>query len=119
MHEKNTLSNQKKDDTYPGIKNNSTSSIKTLTYLPDFTVDNLYYPRAAKNLGQQGTVWLCVELDETGSVLMTTVLSSSGFPVLDRAARETASGWDYSKLVDQTANRYRVTTKLTYKLQGD
>ena len=44
------------------------------------------YPMAAKELGQQGRVVLRVEVSPAGKPLNTTVLSTSGYPRLDKAA---------------------------------
>jgi TonB family protein len=46
------------------------------------------YPVIAKQMGQQGTVVLLLTGDTAGNVVSVEVKSSSGFPVLDRAATD-------------------------------
>lgn len=54
------------------------------------------YPRASRSLGEEGKVWLRVQVSEDGKPLQVLVDSSSGFQRLDRAARDTvASSWRF------------------------
>ena len=48
------------------------------------------YPDAARRLGAQGTVLLRLSVRADGTVAAAEVVQGSGFPVLDRAAREGA-----------------------------
>lgn len=45
------------------------------------------YPKLAVKMGQQGIVRLAIDIDETGKVLDSSILESSGFPLLDRQAQ--------------------------------
>lgn len=53
------------------------------------------YPRLARRRGWQGTVLLGVVVDEKGRPLEVVVEKSSGYPILDRAARKTVRGWSF------------------------
>jgi protein TonB len=46
------------------------------------------YPRLAQQLGQHGAVTLLLTADEAGVLTDVIIKESSGFPILDRAARE-------------------------------
>jgi protein TonB len=48
------------------------------------------YPEAARRLGAQGTVLLRLSVGADGAVASVEVVQGSGFPVLDRAARDGA-----------------------------
>ena len=51
------------------------------------------YPPLAKRQREQGEVRLRVELDESGRIERVTVVSSSGSPRLDEAARAAIQSW--------------------------
>jgi len=51
------------------------------------------YPPLAKRQGEQGEVRLRVELDENGRIDRVTIVSSSGSPRLDEAARTAIQSW--------------------------
>lgn len=54
------------------------------------------YPRASRSLGEEGKVWLRVQVSEEGRPLQVLVDTSSGYQRLDRAARDTvASSWRF------------------------
>ncbi len=53
------------------------------------------YPRLARWRGWQGTVLLGVVVDEKGRPLEVMIEKSSGYPLLDRAARKTVRGWSF------------------------
>jgi protein TonB len=52
-----------------------------------------HYPAQAKRQREEGEVRLRVELDENGRVASVTVVSSSGSPRLDEAARRAIESW--------------------------
>jgi protein TonB len=52
-----------------------------------------HYPPQAKRQREQGEVRLRVELDETGRIANVTIVSSSGSPRLDDAARTAIESW--------------------------
>lgn len=51
------------------------------------------YPKRAKRRGYEGTVLLEVLVDRSGRVKELRILTSSGHPVLDRAALKSVNGW--------------------------
>ncbi len=48
------------------------------------------YPMVAREMGIQGTVKLILTVDRNGNLLKVTIAESSGFPILDKNAVETA-----------------------------
>ncbi|WP_372830838.1 energy transducer TonB [Pontibacterium sp.] len=53
------------------------------------------YPKLARRRGQEGTVWLNVQVDTAGEVSDIEVLESSGFSQLDQAALKTVRRWHF------------------------
>ena len=53
------------------------------------------YPTEAARRGQEGTVQLSVVVGTDGSALAVDVAVSSGYPLLDRAAREAVAKWRF------------------------
>ena len=53
------------------------------------------YPPVARAGGQMGVVVLVLEVDAAGAVVSARVERSSGFPLLDDAARVAALGWRF------------------------
>ncbi len=51
------------------------------------------YPKRAKRRGYEGTVLLEVLVDRSGRVKDLRILTTSGHPVLDRAALKSVNGW--------------------------
>ncbi|NJL99620.1 MAG: energy transducer TonB [Synechococcaceae cyanobacterium SM2_3_2] len=54
------------------------------------------YPRQARQLNQQGNVWLRAKVNQQGQVEEVEIQDSSGFPALDQAAQQTVQGWRFS-----------------------
>lgn len=53
------------------------------------------YPRAAKRRGMQGTVVLEIEVSVDGKPLSILIAESSGFKILDVAAKKAVSDWQF------------------------
>jgi len=53
------------------------------------------YPAASRRLGEAGRVLLSVQIDTDGQPLQVLIDSGSGFPRLDRAAREAVARWRF------------------------
>ncbi len=53
------------------------------------------YPRRAERRGWVGSVRLRIDIDAVGSVMAVEIDKSSGFSVLDEAARNAALAWGY------------------------
>lgn len=67
---------------------------------PRFDADYLHnpapvYPRASRDLGEEGRVVLRVQVSEDGRALQVLVEGSSGSSRLDRAAREAVAQWRF------------------------
>ncbi len=58
------------------------------------------YPREAAMRGQQGIVRLSVVVATDGSALSVEVEQSSGYPLLDRAARDAVTKWRFRPATD-------------------
>jgi protein TonB len=54
------------------------------------------YPLVARRRGWEGTVTLDIELRADGSVGEIAVAQSSGYPLLDEAARDTVKTWRHT-----------------------
>lgn len=53
------------------------------------------YPKFARDRGQQGRVLLAVHVGSDGRPLAVKLAASSGFPLLDNAARDAVAGWRF------------------------
>ena len=53
------------------------------------------YPSLARKRGQQGTVWLEIWLNKFGEQTKRVITASSGVKMLDKAALETVSKWQF------------------------
>lgn len=67
---------------------------------PRFDADYLHnpapaYPRASRDLGEEGRVLLRVQVNEEGRALQVLVETGSGYSRLDRAAREAVAQWRF------------------------
>ncbi|MFC3625595.1 energy transducer TonB [Vogesella amnigena] len=54
------------------------------------------YPSLARQLGEEGTVWLRLTVNEQGRVSAVTLLRSSGFTRLDKAAQAAVWQWRFA-----------------------
>jgi protein TonB len=79
----------------------------------------LRYPRAALQRHMQGTVLLRVLVDETGKPIEVQVVQGSGYPLLDRSAREQVlAGWRFSPaMVDGHAVRAWARVPVSFALR--
>lgn len=68
-----------------------------LVSIPSFSKPpkSLRYPTLARKRGQQGTVWLEIWLNELGQQTKRVVSESSGVSILDSAALEAVSQWEF------------------------
>lgn len=65
------------------------------------------YPRLSRQLGEEGTVLLKVQVGADGRALQVRLLSSSGFARLDEAAETTVAQW---RFVAATRNGQAITS---------
>lgn len=75
------------------IDSNSTTKSQEATYIENFRqqayrIGNQQYPQEARGKGLKGDVRLMVIIDASGKVKAIKLLESSGFPILDEAAKE-------------------------------
>lgn len=54
-----------------------------------------HYPRLARRRGQEGTVWLRVQIDTAGKARSIEIERSSGFEILDKAALKAVRSWRF------------------------
>jgi len=78
----------------------ASGSKPTAAETPPFSITPIYtrkpeYPRLARRLGIEGKVLLHVLTALNGVPEMVTVISSSGYPVLDNAAVEAVNDWRF------------------------
>jgi len=77
------------------------------------------YPRLSRRLWEQGSVELRVRVLADGSVGDVTVLSSSGFERLDRAAVEGVRAWRFRAATqDGVPHETDVVHRFTFQLEG-
>lgn len=91
---------------------------------PRFDVSHLknpvpVYPALSKRLGEQGEVVLRVYVTPEGTAAQVEIHSSSGYPRLDRAARETVERWKFmpAKKGDEPVGAW-VLIPIPYILKG-
>ena len=83
------------------------------------TQPRFVYPPESERRGEQGTVVLLLEVDAQGRVAEVTVLSSSGYRALDRAAIEAARRWRFRPaLRGGLPVESTVRAPVTFRLQG-
>lgn len=78
------------------------------------------YPPSARRMGREGTVWLTVEVTETGRVAQVVIKTSSGFDSLDQAALAAVSRWQF--IPAQRNGRpvvVRITLPMRFELQKE
>lgn len=84
-----------------------------MVYKPD---TNIFYPRISKDIGEQGVVGVIMYIDESGSVMKTEVIKSSGFNRLDRAAEQLCSRIRFRPYPDET-NPSKVSAGISIKFE--
>jgi protein TonB len=78
------------------------------------------YPLASRRRGEQGRVILLVQVDPAGRVLDLAVVTSSGFPALDREAERTVRRWRFQPATQEgRAVPSTVPVNITFRLEGE
>ncbi len=78
-----------------------------------------HYPRLARRRGMEGRVLLAVAVDAHGRVTEVTVLESSGYRLLDRAALEAVRRWTFVPARrDGVAVPGRLTLPIRFRLRA-
>ncbi|WP_299493098.1 energy transducer TonB [uncultured Shewanella sp.] len=75
-----------------------------------------HYPRLARKKGFEGITTLEVLFDQAGKQLSLTLISSSGFNLLDKAAVDAVKKWQFSAPDKQTAYAYKVRVPIRFSL---
>lgn len=79
----------------------------------------LNYPFKAKRRGYQGVAIVQIELAEDGSITDLTVLRSSGFNVLDKAALNNVSQWQFHPVMrDNQTIKARFNVPIEFSLRS-
>lgn len=92
--EKKTAPNQPPEKaTYVSNPINEPRLIERAEYLSNPPPE---YPKRARRRGQEGTVTLLVELGSKGNVKTIAIQKSSGYSILDRAAKSSVSKWRFT-----------------------
>ena len=111
----------------PSTSNNSKSSAPTgidagpvelnqliMVYRPDTEV---FYPRLSKDIGEQGVVGVRLFINENGEVKSVTVVQSSGYERLDKAALQLASRIRFKPyLINGTPSRVNAGISIKFQL---
>jgi TonB family protein len=83
----------------------------SISFQPDA---DAYFPTYSKRHGEQGVVVVRLAIDELGNVTDTSILQSSTFPRLDRAAVDIGSNYKFNPyLVD--GNPIKISTNIMVK----
>ncbi|MFY8325194.1 energy transducer TonB [Pseudoalteromonas sp. ZZD1] len=92
-----------------------------LNTLPIFKAPRptLNYPLKAKRRGYQGVAILQIELAEDGTIAQLSVLKSSGFTELDKAALNNVSQWQFHPVMrDQHKVKARFSVPIEFSLRS-
>ncbi|WP_024613104.1 energy transducer TonB [Pseudoalteromonas sp. TB64] len=78
-------------------QNSATSQLVKIATLPLFKAPKpaLSYPLRAKKRGYEGIAMLQIELNKNGEIAKLTLLKSSGFAELDKAALNNVAQWQF------------------------
>ena len=86
----------------------------------DATIHNRepVYPREAARLGQQGAVTLLVHVAPDGSVAEVEIPQTSGFRMLDEAARDAVASWHFRPAIRNGAGvESRFPVRIQFRLE--
>ncbi len=77
------------------------------------------YPKLARKRGQEGVVWLAVELDKQGQQVALSISKSSGYASLDKAAMNAVAKWRFiPHRENNTAMAARVVIPVQFSLNS-
>jgi protein TonB len=86
-----------------------------MVYRPD---PDVFYPRISKDYGEQGVVEVRLFINENGEVKSVTVVQSSGYNRLDKAAIELSSRIRFKPyLINGTPSRVNTGYFIEFKLK--
>lgn len=75
-----------------------------------------HYPKKARKRGLQGTATIEVMFNQLGEQLSLTLIDSSGYRLLDKAALNAVEKWQFSAPSPQTAYAYTVRVPVKFQL---
>lgn len=75
-----------------------------------------HYPKKARKRGLQGTATIEVIFNQVGEQLSLTLIDSSGYRLLDKAALNAVEKWQFSAPSPQTAYAYTVRVPVKFQL---
>ncbi len=84
---------ENRDKSLPSEKRHNPAVIHTRAVPKYKTNPKLVYPQIAKKRGYQGKVLLLVIVSKTGTAKKVSISKSSGYKLLDKAARKAVSQW--------------------------
>lgn len=74
------------------------------------------YPRIARKKGFEGTATIEVMFNELGEQLVLTLVTSSGFSLLDQAAIAAVENWQFAAPTPRLASHYKVRVPIRFAL---
>lgn len=74
------------------------------------------YPRIARKKGLEGTATIEVMFNELGEQLALTLVTSSGFSLLDQAAIAAVENWQFAAPTPRLASHYKVRVPIRFAL---
>lgn len=74
------------------------------------------YPRIARKKGFEGTATIEVMFNELGEQLALTLVTSSGFSLLDQAAIAAVENWQFAAPTPRLASHYKVRVPIRFAL---
>ncbi|PKH56750.1 energy transducer TonB [Shewanella sp. Choline-02u-19] len=75
-----------------------------------------HYPKKARQRGFQGTATIEVMFNQVGEQMSLTLVDSSGYRLLDKAALNAVEKWQFSAPSPQTAYAYTVRVPVKFEL---
>lgn len=76
------------------------------------------YPKIARKRGQQGSAMIEVKFNQLGEQLQLTLIESSGYHLLDKAALSAVKQWQFAAPIPHTAQAYTVRVPVTFALNN-
>ncbi|MGL4712684.1 MAG: energy transducer TonB, partial [Shewanella sp.] len=74
------------------------------------------YPKIARKKGLEGTATIEVMFNELGEQLTLTLVTSSGFSLLDQAALDAVENWQFAAPAQRLASHYKVRVPIRFAL---
>lgn len=113
VHDKPASHNQTQVNAKQGIRKQS-----LVLHRPTFATppSQPHYPSKARQRGYQGTATVEVIFNQVGEQLSLTLIDSSGYQLLDKAALDAVQQWQFAAPAPQSAYAYTVRVPITFAL---